>query len=86
MDPIMMPFASNSNEFERPCDKPMTPLPISPDFPMPDLEDQLCWSASLGLDLADRTVLEAEVLIWLILQKKSALMRRSLNQKESDSV
>jgi hypothetical protein len=29
---------------------------------MPDLGDQLVWSASLGLDLADRPVLEAEVL------------------------
>ena len=82
----MMPFASKFNEFEQPYVEPMTPLPISPDFPMPDLEDQLFWSTSLGLDLADRTVLEAEVLIWRILQKKSALMRGSLNQKESDSV
>jgi len=41
------------------------------DFVMPDPEDQQVWSASLGLDLADRTVLEAEVLIWRILQQKS---------------
>jgi hypothetical protein len=44
---------------------------------MPDLEDQLVWSASLGLDLADRPVLEAEVLIWRIVQ-------HSLNQREND--
>ncbi len=49
----------------------------SNDFPMPDLEDQLVWSASLGLDLADRPVLEAEVLIWRIVQ-------HSLNQREND--
>jgi len=49
---------------------------------MPDLEDQLVWSASLGLDLADRPVLEAEVLIWRILQQRS--MQHSLNQRESD--
>jgi hypothetical protein len=51
---------------------------------MPDAQDQLFWSTSLGLDLADRTVLEAEVLIWRIVRQKSALMRRSVNQKESD--
>jgi len=39
---------------------------------MPDPEDQRVWSASLGLDLADRTVLEAEVLIWRIVRQKSA--------------
>jgi len=51
---------------------------------MPDLEDQQIWRASLGLDLADRTVLEAEVLIWRIVREKSAiLVRQSLNQGES---
>jgi len=54
----------------------------SNDFPMPDLEDQLVWSASLGLDLADRPVLEAEVLIWRIVQQRS--MRHALNQWEND--
>jgi hypothetical protein len=44
----------------------------SNDFVMPDPEDQQVWSASLGLDLADRTVLEAEVLIWRIVRQKSA--------------
>jgi hypothetical protein len=62
----------------------LTSLHISTDFPMPDAQDQLFWSTSLGLDLADRTVLEAEVLIWRIVRQKSALMRRSVNQKESD--
>jgi hypothetical protein len=51
---------------------------------MPDPEDQLYWNASLGLDLADRTVLEAEVLVWRIVWQKSALMRDFLNRKESD--
>ena len=60
----------------------MTFLHISNDFPMPDLEDQLVWSASLGLDLADRPVLEAEVLIWRIVQQRSML--HSLNQREND--
>jgi hypothetical protein len=51
---------------------------------MPDLDDQQVWRASLGLDLADRTVLEAEVLVWRIVWQKSALMRDFLNRKESD--
>jgi hypothetical protein len=51
---------------------------------MPSPDDQLFWSASLGLDLADRTVLEAEVLIWRIVRQKSARMQNSLNQKGSD--
>jgi hypothetical protein len=50
------------------------------------LEDQQVWRASVGLDLADRTVLEAEVLMWRILQQKSAiLVRQSLKLVESDS-
>jgi hypothetical protein len=50
------------------------------------LEDQQVWRASVGLDLADRTVLEAEVLMWRILQQKSAiLVRQSLKLGESDS-
>ena len=58
----------------------------STDFPMPDPEDQLVWSVSLGLDLADRSVLEAEVLIWRIVRQRSATLRwHSLNQGESDS-
>jgi hypothetical protein len=53
---------------------------------MPAIEDQLVWSASLGLDLADRTVLEAEVLIWRIVREKSAiLVRQALKRVESDS-
>jgi hypothetical protein len=46
-------------------------LPTSTDFQMPDLEGQQVWRASIGLDLADRTVLEAEVLIWRIVRQKS---------------
>lgn len=77
--------ASDSNECERFCGEfQLTSLRTSTDFRMPGPEDQLYWSASLGLDLADRTVLEAEVLIWRIVRQKSALMRYSLNQKESD--
>ena len=46
---------------------------------MPDLDDQQLWSACVGLDLDDRTVLEAEVLIWRIVRQKSAtLLRQSL--------
>src|SRR5437870_3585896 len=52
----------------------LTFLHIPNDFPMPDLEDQLVWSASLGLDLADRPVLEAEVLIWRIVEQKSTTL------------
>jgi hypothetical protein len=63
----------------------VTSLPTSTDFLMPALEDQQVWRASIGLDLADRTVLEAEVLIWRVVRRKSAtLMRQSLNQGEGD--
>jgi len=48
----------------------MTPLPASTNFPVPDLDDQQIWRACIGLDLADRTVLEAEVLIWHIVQQR----------------
>ena len=46
----------------------------STDFAMPSPEDQLLWSASLGLDLAERAVLEAEVLVWRIVQRKAAAL------------
>jgi hypothetical protein len=62
----------------------LTSLHTSTDSWMPSPDDQMFWSASLGLDLADRTVLEAEVLIWRIVRQKSARMQRSLNQKESE--
>ena len=53
---------------------------------MPDLDDQQVWKASLGLDLADRTVLEAEVLIWRIVRQKSAiLVRQSLDSGEGNA-
>jgi hypothetical protein len=50
---------------------------------MPDPEDQEVWSASLGLDLADRTVLEAEVLIWRIVRQKSAILAEELSKIET---
>ena len=43
---------------------------------MPELEDQHLWRACIGLDLADRTVLEAEVLIWRIVQQRSVTLGR----------
>ena len=51
----------------------MTSPRSSTDFLKSDLDDQQVWKACIGLDLADRTVLEAEVLIWRIVQQKSAL-------------
>jgi hypothetical protein len=41
----------------------------SNDFLLRDLHDQQVWRASVGLDLADRTVLEAEVLMWRIVRQ-----------------
>jgi hypothetical protein len=40
-------------------------------------DDQQVWRACIGLDIADRTVLEAEVLIWRIVQQKSAALTRN---------
>jgi len=60
----------------------LTSLHISTDFQMPDLEDLQVWRASIGLDLSDRPVLEAEVLIWRIVRQKSC--NPNLNQRESD--
>jgi hypothetical protein len=55
-------------------------LRTSTDFPVPG------WGisrSSIGLDFADRTVQEAEVLIWRILRQKSAILtRHSLNHKK----
>ena len=63
----------------------MTPPRASTDFLVPDLDDQQIWKACIGLDLADRTVLEAEVLIWRIAQQRSVtLTRQSLNHHEDD--
>ncbi len=42
----------------------------SNDFLLRDVDDQQVWRASVGLDLAGRTVLEAEVLIWRIVRQK----------------
>jgi hypothetical protein len=45
-----------------------------------DLDDQEVWRASVGLDLTSRTVLEAEVLMWRIVQQRIARQtRKSLN-------
>ena len=61
----------------------MTPPRAATDFLVPDLDDQQIWRACIGLDLADRTVLEAEVLIWRIVQQRSVtLTRQSLNHRE----
>jgi hypothetical protein len=54
----------------------MTSSRRSTDFPKSDLDDQQVWKAYIGLDLADRTVLEAEVLIWRIVQQKSVLTQQ----------
>lgn len=43
------------------------------DFLKSGLDDQRFWKACIGLDLADRTVLEAEVLIWRIVQQMSEM-------------
>jgi hypothetical protein len=60
----------------------MTPPPTSTDFLMPDLDDQHLWRVCIGLDLADRSVLEAEVLIWRILQQRSVTLTRQSVLKE----
>ena len=45
-----------------------------------DFDDQEFWRASVGLDLTDRTVLEAEVLMWRIVQQRIARQtQKSLN-------
>lgn len=44
-------------------------------------DQQVCadalWRASIGLDLADRTVLEGEVLLWRIAQQLESQLHRS---------
>jgi hypothetical protein len=63
----------------------MTPPRTSTDFLVPELEDQHLWRLCIGLDLADRTVLEAEVLIWRIVQQRSVtLTRQSLIHRKVD--
>jgi hypothetical protein len=44
----------------------------SNEFPLRDLDDQEVWRVSVGLDLTDRTVLEAEVLMWRIVRQRIA--------------
>lgn len=63
----------------------MTAPSSSNNFLLPDLDDQQIWRASVALDLADRTVLEAEVLMWRVVRQKFAsLMRQSLEQTEGN--
>jgi len=50
---------------------------------MPDPETQQVWNASLGLDLADRTVLEAEVLVWRIVRQKAAALGAEISKIET---
>jgi hypothetical protein len=59
----------------------MTSSPGSTDFLKSDLDDQQFWKACIGLDLADRTVLEAELLIWRIVQQKSALTHQCASSR-----
>jgi hypothetical protein len=47
----------------------MTSPLSSTDLLKSDLDDQQVWKACIGLDLADRTVLESEVLTWRIVSK-----------------
>jgi hypothetical protein len=56
------------------------------DFVMPDPEDQQVWNASLGLDLADRTVLEAEVLIWRIVRQRAATTEEGTSAFETKKI
>ena len=53
---------------------------------MPDPEDQQVWNASLGLDLADRTVLEAEVLIWRIVRQRAAARDEQVPEIETKKI
>jgi hypothetical protein len=48
----------------------MTTPNNSNDLLLRDLDGQQVCRASVGLDLADRTVLEAEVLMWRIVRQK----------------
>jgi hypothetical protein len=53
----------------------------SNEFLLRDLDDQEVWRASVGLDLTDRTVLEAEVLMWRIVQQRiTRQTQKSLNK------
>jgi hypothetical protein len=60
----------------------MTSPPSSTDSLKSDFDDQQVWRACIGLDLADRTVLEAEVLIWRIVQHKSALTHQCARSRD----
>ena len=59
----------------------------SNEFLLSDLDDQEVWRASVGLDLTDRTVLEAEVLMWRIVQQRIARQtQKSLNESAQNSL
>ena len=61
----------------------MTAPNNSNDLWLRDLDGQQVWRASVGLDLADRTVLEAEVLMWRIVRQKfKSWTQQSLNEGE----
>jgi hypothetical protein len=61
----------------------MTAPNNSNDLLLHDLDGQQVWRASVGLDLADRTVLEAEVLMWRIVRQKfKSRTQQSLNEGE----
>jgi len=61
----------------------MTAPNNSNDLLLRDLDGQQVWRASVGLDLADRTVLEAEVLMWRIVRQKfKSRTQQSLNEGE----
>ena len=61
----------------------MTAPNNSNDLLLRDLDGQQVWRASVALDLADRTVLEAEVLIWRIVRQKfKSRTQQSLNEGE----
>ena len=58
----------------------------SSEFLLRDLDDQELWRASVGLDLTDRTVLEAEVLMWRTVRERIARQtQKSLNESEKSS-
>ena len=61
----------------------MTAPNNSNDLLLRDLDGQQVWRASVGLDLVDRTVLEAEVLMWRIVRQKfKSRTQQSLNEGE----
>jgi|GEM_PF-5035199 len=58
------------------CDLPQPCEEQSKQDAEPCLDVHAIWRASIGLDLEDRSVLEAEVLLWRICSVKSAPSRK----------